>query len=575
MEEDAVNNETYSANNLLTTEIQPNQPQRRIASVSRPPVPTRPQKRPSLSSLTLGGLRSNIKVSELQAQPTTEISFQNIGKSNNFTDTNSIYAPSTQSNNFYDNSDVQTIRTNPTLTIYSDEDDGDQNSFTSRLEQIISHPNSDLKFGADESFAEAEDDQLPDDKQFFILSNAGKLIYATSGGAMDDQNEVKYIGYVGVIQTVVNSFLLDGSELKSIVSGSTRITIMNQSPIILVAVSKLKESEQTLLNQLDLIYSFLLSTLSKPQIIRSFQNKEGFDLRKHLGRADLSGLDALCREIINFDAGVLVGAIESVRLRKTTREKLSQMLINNRNKDVLYGLLVDPSGRLISVMRPKTYTLHTTDLQVLFSLVFNQWKSFSDGEELWLPVCLSKFNSAGFLYAFAKSLGSFALILIGADKTKFFEMRETAQKMLDDLETKNLLNTLKDAITRPLSTFEIPAPLVNHFIYKSKRHLQYITPSKIESKKLKKYYLKLYSSVDRHTRISVSYLRWDKSAYNGESYGVGRNIAGLGWVTPNYELYLITGSVMRKDMLVKSAKSIVNWCRKNEERLFVYNGATF
>lgn len=550
----------------------------------RPPMPQRPQaleRKQSLSQLTIGSSRSlhSLKLSELQAQPTTEVTLESIGQALPNNDNASIYSKLSH----YDSlahrdqsfSDGNTIRSNPTLTVYSDDDSYDIDSvtgatdrdFTHRLGDLISQSDSDMRM----SFLEDEEEQkfLKGAKQFFILSSAGKPIYAMNTED-DTEADEKFIGYVGILQTIVSSFLLDGSKLKSFVAGPTRFTILNQSPIILVAVSKLHETENELLNQLDLLHSFLLSTLSKPHIVRSFQNKEGFDLRKHLGRADWSGLDLLCNEITNFNAGILVGALQSIRLRKSTREKINSVLLKNKHKDLLYGILVAPGGKLINILRPKNHTLHTTDLQILFSLVFNQSKNRED-EELWLPICLPKFNPNGFLYAYVKFIHGVALILMSADKNAFFEMKEVSENVIKGLEKRQLFNGIQESMDIGLSTVDIPAPLVYHFVYKSKRHLQYVMPTYTNIKNLQKYYVKLHSSVNRNNRVNVSYLKWEKDTQHNKNNA----IAGLCWVTPHYELLLLTGSITKKDLLVNSAKSIVNWCRKYEERLFVCEGATF
>lgn len=546
----------------------------------RPPQRPLLNKKQSLPHLTLSRSQSiqSLRLPELQSQPTTEVSMESIGSpvlpsNHSISDAQSIYSTLSHyegiSNNYnYANSDVFTIRTNPTLTIYSDDEDGDLESvtgnvFSNRLEEVI---DSDLRL----SFLENNKDSIPDNaKQFFILSSAGKPIYSmTNKKLINEEEENNNFLYGGVIQTIVNSFQLDGLKLKSFVTNSTRFTILNQSPIILLAVSKLNETENELLNQLDLLHSFLLSTLSKPHIIKSFQNKEGFDLRKHLGRADLSGLDLLCQDITSFNAGILVGALQSLRLKKITRDKIRKVLLTHRNRNLLYGLLVAPGGKLINIMRPKNHTLHTTDLQILFSLVFNQSKNNSEDEELWLPICLPKFNSNGFLYAHVKFINSIALILISADKNAFFDMREISKNITYELKQKGLIDKINESLIRGLSTTDIPAPLVYHFIYKSKRHLQYLMPTSTDVSNLQKYYLKLHSSVTGGKRINVSYLRWENEDQNNA-------IAGLSWVTPNYELYLITGSITRRDILVKSAKAIVNWCHKYEQRLFVCEGATF
>lgn len=528
---------------------------------SRPQMPKRPQKKPSLSQITVGQSRSTLRLSELQAQPTTELSTQNIGKEENILDTDRIY----NTLNYYDSShetnyDASTIRTTPTLTVYSDDDE-----LQNTLGEIISQPSSEMRLDFNH---EEEEENLKGAKQFFILSSAGKPIYSMSSDL--NHNDDDFVNYNGIIQTIVSSFIVSGSELKSFVTKTSRFTILNQSPIILLAISKIGESEVDLLNQLDLLHSYLLSALSKPHIMRSFQKKESFDLRKHLGRADLSGLDSLTKAIINFDPGILIGALQSIKLKKTIRDKSRQIMLSNRTKDLLYGILVAPGGKLINVLRPKSHTLHTTDLQILFSIVFNQFRNSSENEELWLPICLPKFNPNGFLYAFVKFIDSIALILISADKNCFFEMSETSNKIINDFKKHDIMDHINQSLKHGLSTIDIPAPLIYHFIYKSKKHLQYVMPTSTNVSALQKYYLKLYSSVDRSGKISVSYIKWEKNDKNPNS-----SIAGLGWVTPNYEVYLITGSITKREVLVNSARGIVNWCRKYQERLFVCEGAIF
>ncbi|ONH66117.1 Vacuolar fusion protein MON1 [Cyberlindnera fabianii] len=540
-----------------------------------PPRPSFLQKKPSLSQLTLGGSSKSIKISELQAQPTTEITFASAGTAPAQGDSASVYQGmagldlrSVRGDPMTGGSDSWTVRTNPTLTIFSDEEEGATSmKFTDRLGEMLREPTTRLWDVPPE-----EEKEMRRTKQFFVLSSAGKPIYSMTDTNGDDEGQEENNQFVtdgGVIQTLVSSFALDGSELTSFVAGTTRFTVLDRSPLILVAVSKLKENESDLLNQLDLIHSFLMSTFSRPNIVRSFQNKEGFDLGKHLGRACVSGLDLLCRLMARFDPGILLGALQTIKLRKSTRAKVNSIMIKHRVKEVLYGLLLGPGGKLITILRPRSHTLHTTDLQILFLTVANQSRGNTGEEELWLPICLPKFNPNGFLHVFVKHVGETSLLLVSADKNSFFTVRESAQKMCADLERHRYFDKFNMSALSGLSTADIPAPLVYHFIYKSKRHLQYVMPTQTEPSQLHAHYLSLHSAVNRSGRIGVTYCKWES-----ERPGVPA-LAGVGWVTPNYEVYLITSGTARKEVFVGSARAVVNWCKKYEERLFVCEGATF
>lgn len=530
-----------------------------------------------------------------QSEPTTSVSLYNVINSPQSDDMGGGY----DSQSVYstlNRYDTATIGTNPTLKIFNDNNSTNANNELESTLEVILNENSSSNAATNTNNSNSKDKliklnasefkkELLSLKQYYILSSAGKLIYSNkydnnnSNDENDDENEFKKFEYVGIIQTLINSFELQESKLKSIVAGSTRFTILDQSPIILLAISSISETEQELLNQLDILYTFLLSTLGKPNIIKSFKNKQNFDLRKHLGRADINGLNYLCESMIMGDIGILVGALQSMRIKKTVRDKIKQILISEKSSKILYGLLVDSDGKLINVLRPKTHTLHTTDLQILFSIVFNQRhkngsneeEETEEDQELWLPICLPKFNPNGFLYTYVKFINNISIILVSPDRSCFFEMKEISTNLINKLYKHKIFNQLNTTIQQGLSIVDIPAPLVHHFVYKSKSHLQYIMPTNLNLKSelsiiIQKYYLKLHHCIDKNSKISLVYCNWN----DGE-----QSISGLSWETPNYEIFLLTTCIVNKETLVKSAKNIVNWCKKYEERLFVCEGAVF
>jgi hypothetical protein len=61
--------------------------------------------------------------------------------------------------------------------------------------------------------------------------------------------------------------------------------------------------------------------------------------------------------MINSNPGILLGALEVSKLRKSTREKVNSALLNARHDDLLYGMIV-AEGRLVSVIRPRRHSLH-------------------------------------------------------------------------------------------------------------------------------------------------------------------------------------------------------------------------
>ncbi|KAL7276866.1 Vacuolar fusion protein mon1, partial [Rhizina undulata] len=399
-------------------------------------------------------------------------------------------------------------------------------------------------------------------KHFFILSQAGKPIYSRYG------SESVISGYMGVIQAIISFFQDDDDTLKCFSTGKHRFAIMAEGPLYLVAISSMGESDSQLRAQLDALYTQVLSTLTLSQLNKIFATRENFDLRRLLGGTEVF-LDGLSDAMTRGSPQVLLSALECVKLRKTHREKINSILLKARTPSLLYGLII-ADGRLVSVIRPKRHSLHPPDLQLLFSMLFNA-STFRDGGEHWTPICLPKFNSKGFLHAyiwfFRKEV---SVVLISADKDAFFEMKGVAEGVVEQLEKSGGIKIVEDAISkgRYTPTDIQPGTVIRHFLYKSRANVQFTMPSfethfysPICRRRLMSLYSRLHAAV--HT----------KNAHLKVNHVVRNSSISLSWVTPTFELYAVAGPGANRNALAKGASAIVNWVKREEERLFVIGGA--
>lgn len=287
-------------------------------------------------------------------------------------------------------------------------------------------------------------------KHFFILSSAGKPIYSLHG------SQDVLVVYSGIIQTIVSfyEYADDGEEeIKSIdaedVNGNPiKICFLNKSPILYMAISTDSQINHLELNQqLEFLHNFLLATLSKPFIDKTFSKRANFDLRQVLGPTDIATLDSICVGLANGTImDRIFGGLECLKMKQTTRSRLERKMLKFKSDNLLYALVVGPNGKLIDIMRPKKHTLHTSDLSILFEIIYktNAFKSprsmapdsapelattvtssstanvnknpmvaipsdqhnndnksalkLTTNETYWLPLCLPKFNSTGHLY---------------------------------------------------------------------------------------------------------------------------------------------------------------------------------
>lgn len=208
-----------------------------------------------------------------------------------------------------------------------------------------------------------------------------------------------------------------------------------------------------------------------------------------------------------------------------------QMTEQNHHQGILYALLVSHSS-LITLVRPKDHSIHPADLHILLSTIDSTDALRLPNSESWIPICLPRFNSRGFLHAFVSYFDSQAetsgtdsrsieeagsesdlglgVILVTAEKEGFFDMKAWKDEIVKQLlRTPTGLSStissapsdslytrlLKAIVPSPLSpnatqqrpaTFQsqsfLPAPHqphiqpIKHFWYKSKTHVQLFTP---------------------------------------------------------------------------------------------------
>ncbi|KAK9453352.1 trafficking protein Mon1-domain-containing protein [Dipodascopsis uninucleata] len=429
---------------------------------------------------------------------------------------------------------------------------------------------------------EEEDDKEKDElerflcqkKHYFIISNAGKPIFSLNGS--DDLIS----SYMGVIQALVAGFeqstdVSSSSDndipdtLRFFTAGTTSFAITVEDPLILVAISKMGETEGQLRTQLDALHTQLLSSLTKSQIVKVFTGRTNFDLRKLLGGAEVY-LRALAREMVLGSPSILLNSIECLRLRNSVRDRINVGLLKGRTPSLLYGLIV-ADFRLVSVIRPKKHSLHPPDLQVIFSLLFHN-TTFHDGREHWIPICLPKFNNRGFLHAYIVFFRPrVALVLISADKDAFYELRRAKEGILEYFEDEDCNPSIDAAVKLGrYQTADIGAPAIKHFLYKSRANVQFTMPNyephypDVKSQhELMCLYRRLHAAIHtKHTRLKVLYM----------SRG---NAVALAWATATFEIYCVASSQISKATLAQGMDKIIAWIRREESRLFLSNGAVF
>ncbi|MCJ1354199.1 MAG: Vacuolar fusion protein mon1 [Icmadophila ericetorum] len=413
------------------------------------------------------------------------------------------------------------------------------------------------------------------------MDSTGKPIYNRHG----DDNLIS--GYIGVVQTIISFYESSKDQLKCFTAGDSIFVIMTRGPLYLVAISKLGENEAQLRVQLDALYMQILSTLTLPTLTHLFANRPSTDLRRPLQGTETL-LSALADTFTRGSPPTLLSALECLKIRKAHRQVINNTMLKAKCDSLLYGLIV-AGGRLVSVIRPRSHSLHPSDLQLIFNMLFEADGIKAGGGENWIPMCLPGFNKNGYLYMYVSFLETYenegvrksernesgkedqvAILLISANKESFYKLRKMRDAIVDSLEKNGSMKIIKSAVLqgRPTATDIIPGTVLRHFLYKSRANLQYIMPSYephyttlLARRKLLSQYHKLHASV--HAKLSHLKVH----------HVISRESISLAWVTPLFELYCTAGPNTNRNALAQSANKVVQWVKREEERVFIIGGA--
>ncbi|OAA62620.1 vacuolar fusion protein mon1 [Niveomyces insectorum RCEF 264] len=459
-------------------------------------------------------------------------------------------------------------------------------------------------------------------KHYLILSSAGKPIWSRHG----DLSLIN--SYMGIVQTIISFYEGAGSPLQGFTAGAARFVVATEGPLYLVAVSRLGESDAQLRDQLRALYMQILSTLTLPTLTTIFAHRPSSDLRTPLqGTEGL--LASLADSFTRGSPAALLGALECLRLRKAQRTAITQALLkqrtagsssNNNSSTLLYGLLV-AGGKLVSVVRPRKHSLHPSDLQLIFNMLFASSGIQAGGGEHWIPLCLPAFNNRGYLYMYvsffepedkedaspekstpsaaAKNANTsgktddnddaVAIVLISPDKESFFELQAIRNKVAQSLTKSGSLAVIRAAAAagRPQVDEIVRRPgtavQISHFLYKSRANVQFVMSSLAGGgvgghlgdtaagrggelaarRRLMTLYHQLHAAVHtRHAHLKILHC-------------VDEDATSLAWVTPVFEFYCVAGPNASRAVVAQDANRIVQWAKREEERLFIIGGGVF
>ena len=143
-------------------------------------------------------------------------------------------------------------------------------------------------------------------------------------------------------------------------------------------------------------------------------------------------------------------------------------------QDLLYAIAL-AGGRVVTLLRPKRHSVHPSDLHLLLNTIAASPSLSAAGSETWLPICLPRYNSSGFLHAFVGSVApSVTLVFVSADREAFFGLRDWKAELAPKLP----LAALERALDRQTYRCgELAVAGLRHFVYKARPLVQVTAPA--------------------------------------------------------------------------------------------------
>lgn len=417
-------------------------------------------------------------------------------------------------------------------------------------------------------------------KHFFVLSHSGKPIYSRYG------DEHKLAGFSATLQAII-SFVENGGDcVRYVRAGKHLVVFLVKGPLYLVCISCTDESYEALKGQLELIYGQILLILTK-SVNRCFEKNAKFDMTPLLG-----GTEAVFSSLIqafSWNPATFLHAYTCLPLAHTTRQAAGAILQDVAVSGVLFAILMC-KHKVVSLVGAQKASLHPDDMLLLSNFVLSS-ESFRTSES-FSPICLPRYNSMAFLYAYVHFLDiDTYLILLSTNSGAFYHLKDCRVQIENVLVKSNVLSEIQRSMLEGgLHVENVPVDSSNkgsqerakqvgiggpaglwHFIYRSIYLDQYVCSEFSppinnikQQKRLYRAYQKLYISMhDRETGPHKTQFRKDD------------NYVLLCWITQDFELYAAFDPLADKATAIKTCNRVCQWIRDLESEIFLLGANPF
>ncbi|KAF8158266.1 trafficking protein Mon1-domain-containing protein [Crassisporium funariophilum] len=460
-------------------------------------------------------------------------------------------------------------------------------------------------------------------REYYVLTDAGKPVFISRPGGAEQDDMASTIG---IMQALISVFLDDGDKIRSINAGRTRITFLLRPPLYYVCASSWGEPESVTRAHLEYLHLQILSIVSGAQLKRIFERRTNFDLRRLLNGKSLGHLSAQRSFMTSMlwrlesDMAMTMSSLNCLKLEPNLRKRIAESLVPvSKLKDMLY-IIVIANNRVVTLIRPRKHSIHPADLHIIMNTIHSPSIFNSPASASWIPVCLPKFNPAGFVNAYITFLRkddsvnlqdtststshdgqslpqsvegapteeiSKAVPQEGLNESgitfvcisgggEFDVIRGWCDSVIKKLTSEGTLTALLNAYQSKQTEYsvsELGIPGLRHFVYKSRTQVQITLPTFEDPyddtqarKRIMTLYQTLHDSIHaksgQDAGLKLQYIRTDSESV-------------MGWITQPFELYIALSPLLPKSAAVGAANAVARWVKKEEARLFLRDAPVF
>lgn len=400
-------------------------------------------------------------------------------------------------------------------------------------------------------------------KHIFIFSDAGKPVFTRYG----NENELNTI--MGFMLAVI-SFVFDGNDtIRTVIAGNLRFVFVLKGSIYLAAVSRSDESASELALQLEFIYAQIIYSATE-RVQQVLEKKKSFDVRSILG-----GVDPLIHSLIStisLSFSYSLKAFSCLRLPKIVRQTISEILVKNKVRGLVYSMIV-AGNNIVEIVKNKSYSVHVCDLLLLLNDLQSSSHSVRNSEN-WKPLCLPGLSAKGWAHAYVVFIqNDVCLVMICSSVDKFQECATAKATIVESLISTHAIEAIVASMKSGgycISEMDTPnlSSNLRHFVYKNGTQC---TSPKFEmpykSRKEQKRLCRVYKAVREKLLLCTGNNRLYMQTTNKE--------IAIGWKSQSTELYASFSLLTKKEKITFTVEAIKKYVKKNEEVLFIPNITSF